>query len=410
MKNAGSVFPTHAADANAAAGAPLIVHLVYRLDFGGLENLLVERINRIPAERYRHAVVCLTDYTAFAKRITRPGVTLHALHKTPGLSLGTHGALWKLLRRLRPTILHTYNLAAIEYAPAALLAGVPVRINGTHGRDAGDPQGINRKHNLLRRLMLPFYDCCYANSADMLDWSRTVVGVSAARSCLLSNGIDAEKFHPRDATHAAAVTPFGADSILIGSVGRIQDVKDHASLVDAFIALRILMPAQRDRLALVIVGEGPLLAALRAKVDAAGIADRVWLPGARSDVADLLRAMAIFVMSSLAEGTPGSALEAMASGLPVVGTRVGGLPEVIEEGVTGMLVPPAVPSAMAAALAAYIADPALLAAHGAAGRARVERHYNMPAMVAGYQSLYDTLCERKLKKLKSRKVITSCAE
>ncbi len=389
---------------------PLIVHLVYRLDFGGLENLLVERINRMPADAYRHAVVCLTDYTAFAERIQKPGVTLHALHKTPGLSLGTHAALWTLLRRLRPAILHTYNLSAIEYAPAALLAGVPIRINGAHGRDAGDPDGTNRKHNLLRRLMLPFYDCCYANSADLLAWSRSVVGVPVARSRLLSNGIDAEKFHPRDAAHAAAVTPFAADSIVIGSVGRIQDVKDHASLVDAFIALRAALPALRERLALLIVGDGPLLAPLRAKVEAAGIADRVWLPGARSDVADLLRAMTIFAMPSLAEGTPGSALEAMASGLPVVGTRVGGLPEVIDEGATGMLVPPAAPQAMAAALAAYVTDPALATAHGAAGRARVLRHYNMPAMVAGYQALYDMLCDRKLKKMKSREINKSCAE
>src|SRR5213595_3145581 len=99
---------------------PLIVHLIYRLDFGGLENLMVERINRMPADAYRHAVICLTDYTGFAEKISKPGVGLYALHKQPGLSLATHAALWKLLRRLQPAILHSYNLSAVEYAPAAL--------------------------------------------------------------------------------------------------------------------------------------------------------------------------------------------------------------------------------------------------------------------------------------------------
>lgn len=376
---------------------PLVVHLIYRLDFGGLENLMVERINRMPADAYRHAVVCLTDYTGFAKKIRRPGVGLYALHKRPGLSPGTHGALFKLLRRLRPAILHTYNLSAIEYAPAALLAGVPVRINGVHGRDASDPLGTNRKHNLLRRLMLPFYDCCYANSADMLAWSRAVVKVPVRKSRLLANGIDADRFAPRADAGAAGALPFDASCIVIGTVGRVQDVKDHATLLAAFVLLRERLPELRQRLRLAIVGDGPLLAALRAQAAAAGVQQQVWLPGARTDIPDILRGLTVFAMSSIAEGTPGSALEAMASALPVVGTRVGGIPEVIEDGVTGCVVPPSDAPAMAAALERYVRDPALAARHGAAGRDRVLRKYNMTAMVAAYQSLYDDLCERKVK-------------
>lgn len=378
---------------------PLVVHLIYRLDVGGLENLLVERINRMPAAHYRHAVVCLTGYTAFADKISKPGVALYALDKQPGLSLGTHAALFKLLRRLRPTILHTYNLSAVEYAPAALLAGVPVRINGLHGRDAGDPQGRNRKHNLLRRMMAPFYDCCYANSADMLAWTRKVIGVAENKSRLLANGIDADKFTPQ----GSALRHFEAGTIVIGTVGRIQDVKDHATLLRSFVLLHARLPQLR----LAIVGGGPLLAALQAQAEQAGVAHLVWLPGARTDVADILRGFDIFALSSIAEGTPGSALEAMASGLPVVGTRVGGVPEVVADGTTGLLVPPSDAGAMAAALERYAADAALRAEHGTAGRARVERHYNMAAMVAAYESLYDTLCEHKKQ---FRKSATSCVE
>jgi glycosyltransferase involved in cell wall biosynthesis len=164
---------------------------------------------------------------------------------------------------------------------------------------------------------------------------------------------------------------------------------------------------QGGNLRLAIVGDGPLLPMLREKVRALGLDGLVWLPGARSDVAAILRGFDVFAMSSIAEGTPGSALEAMASGLPVVGTRVGGIPEVVAEGVTGQVVPPRDPAALAEALARYALDPELAAAHGAAGRARVLAHYSMPAMVAGYQALYDSLCERKTP---FRKPIKSCVE
>jgi sugar transferase (PEP-CTERM/EpsH1 system associated) len=386
---------------------PLIVHLIYRLDFGGLENLLVERINRMPAEKYRHAIVCLTNSTDFAKKISKPDVAIYSLNKQPGLALGTHVQLWKLLRQLKPAILHSYNLTAIEYAPIATLAGVPICINGTHGRDASDPNGTNRKHNLLRKLMLPFYDWCYANSDDQLVWNRRVIGVPERKSCLLANGIDAEKFHPRGEHMRNPTLPFADGDIVIGTVGRVQDVKDHASLVDAFTLLCERLPEFSSRLRLAIVGDGPLLPAIREKVAKTTLDEVVWLPGARTDVADILRHFTIFAMSSIAEGTPGSALEAMASGLPVVGTRVGGIPEVIDDGVTGAVVPPSNPAMLAAALERYVIDADLTARHGAAGRERVLRKYSMTGMMAAYMSLYDSLCERKNI---IRKPIETCVE
>ncbi len=133
---------------------PLVVHLIYRLDFGGLETLLAECINRMPAEKYRHAIVCLTDYSDFSKKITKPNVEIFALHKAPGLGLATHFSIWTLFRRIKPTILHTYNISALEYVAAATLACVPVRIHAEHGRDASDPDGSNWKYNLLRRLSI----------------------------------------------------------------------------------------------------------------------------------------------------------------------------------------------------------------------------------------------------------------
>ncbi|WP_334186743.1 TIGR03088 family PEP-CTERM/XrtA system glycosyltransferase [Noviherbaspirillum sp.] len=386
---------------------PLIAHLIYRLDFGGLETMLVERINRMPAERYRHAIICLTDYTDFHKKITKPGVGLHALHKTPGLSLDTHRKLWRLLRELKPDIVHTYNLAAVEYGATAALAGVPVRISGSHGRDASDPEGTNRKHNFLRKALVPFYDCCYSNSGDLATWNRNIIGIPEAKSRLLHNGIDTSKYKPGPASSGAEYGDIPPGSFVIGTVGRVQDVKDHAGLVDAFIMLRELLPEDRDRLRLAIVGDGPSMPALREKVAAAGIANKVWLPGARMDVAQVLRSFSVFVLSSIAEGTPGSALEAMATELPVVGTRVGGIPEVVQENVTGQIVPSRDPQALAQAIATYVRQPELAARHGAAGLERVTQRYSMASMLSQYLEMYDSLFERKIK---VRELSKSCAE
>jgi len=374
---------------------PLVVHLIYRLDFGGLETLLIDCINGMPAHKYRHAIVCLTDYTDLANKITKPGVSLHALHKPPGLGLATHWQLWRLLRGLRPAILHTYNLSTIEYGPAAALANVPVRVHGEHGRDARDPMGTNRRHNLLRRLVLPFYDCYYAISNDLRNWLRESIGVPERKNLLLENGIDTDKFCPpaNGVRSATAALPEGC--LVFGTVGRIQDVKDHASLVDAFIALLALVPQQRARLRLAIVGSGPLLPAITAKVEAAGIADLVWLPGARMDIDVVMRSFSVFVLSSIAEGTPVTILEAMASGLPVVSTSVGGVPEVVLDGVTGALVPASDPGALAHAMARYVAQPQLVAQHGAAGLARSHQHYSMNAMLLAYAGMYDAMLAAK---------------
>jgi sugar transferase (PEP-CTERM/EpsH1 system associated) len=376
--------------------ASLVVHLIYRLDFGGLETLLVDCVNRMPAAKYRHAIVCLTDYTAFAEKITQPGVELFALNKAPGLGLGTHMALFKLLRRLRPAILHTYNLSAIEYSITAAAAGVPIRVHAEHGRDAGDPHGLNRKHNLLRRLMAPFIDRYIPVSGDLQRWLSTVVGIPTAKTLLINNGVDTAHFAPG----APAASQF-----VVGTVGRLQDVKNQAGLVDAFIALRALLPQQDLRL--VLVGDGPLRARLEQQVAGAGLQDVVRLAGARSDIADLMRGFSVFALSSIAEGTPVTLLEAMACGLPIVSSAVGGIPELVQDGVTGALVPALDAPAMAAALARYAADPALAARHGQAGRRRIEDHYSVSAMVQAYVALYDGLRKTKLN---LKETVTPCAE
>ena len=382
-----------------ADARPLVVHVVHSLAIGGLETLLVACINRMPAERYRHAVVCLTGYTSFAETIRQPDVALYALGKPPGLGLGTHLTFWRLMRRLRPTVLHTYNLSALEYAFTASLAGVPVRVHAEHGRDASDPHGLNPKHNFLRRRLVPFVDRFIPVSDDLDRWLGDVVRIPRARTQFIKNGVDTDSFMPGGTP--APDSPWAADDVVIGTVARVQDVKNHKGLVEAFARLReqlaIDAPELAARVRLTIVGDGPLLPAVRAQVAALGLDDAVWLPGARTDIGALLHTFSVFALPSLAEGTPVSMLEAMACGLPVVASRVGGIPEVVDDDAQGALVPVGDVDALADALARYARDAGLRARHGQAGRARVEQRFSLHAMLSAYGALYDGLRRQKQK-------------
>src|SRR6266850_3723323 len=132
------VEPTKAEAISGTSGAPLIAHVIYGLKTGGVENGLVNLINHMPADRFRHAIVCLTDYSDFRLRIRRADVECYALHKPPGKVPGFYVKVWKLLRHLRPHIVHTRNLTALATQVPAMLAGAPVRIHGEHGRDMDD--------------------------------------------------------------------------------------------------------------------------------------------------------------------------------------------------------------------------------------------------------------------------------
>lgn len=371
---------------------PLVAHLVYSFGCGGLQTLLAECINRLPAQDYRHTVICLTGTRDDAGRVSRPGVTFHNLEKPPGNALSTHLKLWRLLRRLRPAIIHTYNIGTLEYNATALLAGVPVRIHAEHGRDSVEIDGNHRTYNLLRRLLIPVIDAYVPVSDDLNRWLRETIGVPKRKIAQVINGVDTERYTPSDRDSTAAPRPFW-----IGTVGRADRIKNHALLLYVFERLLQRFDAPQFDLRLAIVGDGPLLETLRAQVASKRWADRVYLPGARDDVAEIMRSFSIFVLPSLSEATPVVILEAMATALPVVASRVGGVPQLVLDHETGTLVDPHDLEGFADAIARYILDPALREKHGAAGREHIQGGYSVDAMVAGYVALYGRHLMRKRK-------------
>jgi len=373
---------------------PLVVHVVYRFDTGGLENGVVNLVNHMPAGAYRHAVVALTEVVpAFAQRIRRDDVACLSLRKPPGHGVKLYAQLVRLFREMRPAVVHTRNLAALECQVPAWAAGVPVRIHGEHGRDSDDPEGTVRRYQWVRRAYRPFVHHHVALSGELEAYLHDKVHVPPARVTRIVNGVDTDRFHPAPCGRLPlAGMPFTDPALfVVGTVGRMQAVKAQPLLARAFVRALELQPRLRERLRLVMVGSGPLKAEAQAVLSGAGVAHLAWLPGERADVAHVMRALSAFALPSLAEGISNTLLEAMASGLPVLATRVGGNAEVVAQGQTGELVPAGDVQALAHGLVQLATSPARAAAQGHAARQRAERHFSLAAMVAAYQGLYDRL-------------------
>ena len=274
---------------------------------------------------------------------------------------------------MRPAIVHTRNLAALETVPAAWLAGVPSRIHGEHGRDADDPDGTNVRRQRIRKVFRPFVTQYVALAPDLARYLRGPIGVADDRIEQIWNGVDTERFAPPAARERIAGCPFGAPhEQLVGTVGRLDPVKDQATLARAFVHALAQSPGRRASMRLVIVGEGGERARIEAILAEGGVRDLAWLAGERHDIPAILRGLDVFVLPSFGEGVSNTILEAMSSGLPVVATRVGANHELVEDGVTGRVVAASDAAALAAAIASYADDPALARQHGD-GRAPTHR-------------------------------------
>ncbi len=373
---------------------PLVMHLVYRFDIGGLENGVVNLVNHMPANAYRHVVVALTEVTDFSRRIRRDDVRTVALHKPPGQGFRQYPQLLRLFRELSPSVLHTRNMAALEAVVPAWAAGVPVRVHGEHGREGRDL--VSSRYGWVRRAYRPFVSHYVALSSELERYLAETVRVPRAQLSQFYNGVDADKFTPPVGSRPAILgCPFDpAAHWLVGTVGRMQPVKDQPLLARAFVRALELAPELRARLRLVMVGDGVIMPDVVQILDAAGVRDLAWLPGERSDVADVLRGLHGFVLPSQSEGISNVVREAMATALPVVATASGGNPELIEAGRTGELVPAGDLEPMARAIVELAADPARAEWLGHAARAEVEQRFSLRAMVARYQGLYDRLLGR----------------
>ncbi|MEM6640218.1 MAG: TIGR03088 family PEP-CTERM/XrtA system glycosyltransferase [Pseudomonadota bacterium] len=369
--------------------APLIAHVVHRFAMGGMENGLVNLINGMD-QRIRHAIVCLDRSSDFEQRLQRSDVDVIALNKKPGKDIGYYRRLFSAIRHLRPSVVHTRNIGTIEAGVVARLSGVRHVVHGEHGFDMVDLHGRHSRYRQLRRFASPFVRRFVCVSRQIQSWLKDDIGLPGDKLEQIYNGVDTRKFHPggrksaREKLRAEGVT---ADFV-IGTVGRLEQVKNQAELLRAFAQRRSADVDFRARAALALLGDGTTRADLESQARAHGCEGAVHFLGARDDVAELLPGLDVFALPSLNEGISNTLLEAMACGLPVIASRVGGNAELFVDGEHGALYASGNEAALAEALGLAFSDTELRRTQALASRQHVAEHFSLSRMIERYEALY----------------------
>lgn len=347
-----------------------VAHVAQQLNTGGLEKLLVEFARHADRGRFDLRFVSLAGRGNVADDIAAQGWPVSALEESPGLRPGLVLRLARLFRQWKVDVVHTHNTRSLLYAaPAAWLARVPAVFHMRHGQRFGasgrETTAFRLATRLVGRVVCVSEDCARLSAAE---------GVAPGRLCVIRNGIDVARF--------AYAGPAASGPAVM--VGRLSPEKDVANLLRATALLARECPSFR----LEIAGDGECLPGLRWLAGQLGLDSQVRFLGEVRDIPSLLARASLFVLPSLTEGLSLTLLEAMARGLPVVATRVGGNPEVVVEGETGFLVPSQSPQELAGALLRIQRDPHLGDRMGRAGRQRVEAHFDVRRMVGDYEALY----------------------
>lgn len=348
-----------------------VVHVVGQLATGGAEKLLVEFAKHADRERFDLRFVSLQGRGRVAEELEGSGWPVTALEQRPGLRLGLIFKLARLFRLWRADVVHTHNAKPLYYGgPAARAAGIKGLIHTRHGQHFGEGARQRAVFRMLARMADRVV--CVSKDSERLSVNQ---GVPRQKVCTVLNGIDVERFAYRGPAERGPVV----------MVGRLSPEKDPFTLVRATAIVKAREPDFR----LEIAGDGECMEELKRLVRELDLGEEtVKLLGEVSDVPGLLARASVFVLPSLTEGVSLTLLEAMARGLPVVATRVGGNPEVVVEGQTGLLVEAGDAAGMAEALLRLQQNPQTCRFMGTAACARVKGRFDARRMVAEYQDLY----------------------
>jgi sugar transferase (PEP-CTERM/EpsH1 system associated) len=364
-------------------GAIHVVHVLHAFGTGGMERGIATVV-RNASPGFRHSIVCMWR-AGDSVKLLPPETTVLALEKPRGNSARF---LWRLrgeLRRLRPDVIHTRNWGGLDAILSAQLAGLRCIVHGEHGWDMGDPEGDNPRRLLARRWLSRLVREITCVSRNIERWLVDKVRVRIPVTQIYS-GVDTDRFRPGpdgEELRAELQIPCGAP--VVGILSRLDAIKDHPTLFAAFARVRERHPGAH----LLVVGEG----AERDRLEGLR-GPGVHLLGGRVDVPRVLRAFDIFVLPSRNEGISNTILEAMATGLPVIASRVGGNPELVTEGETGSLFPAGDVGALADAILALLDDPDLRRTQGGAGRARAIERFSIASMVRGYEAVWTRVAAR----------------
>jgi len=361
-----------------------IAHVLYSFGTGGLEKGVATLVQQASKEM-EHIILCLKS-AGDSVRLLVAGTKVITLGKTEGNSPFFILKLARKIRLLKPDIVHTRNWSGMDGIIAARMAGIRAVVHGEHGWGMQDPQGLHPKRILIRRFLSRWVDEYTCVSKEIENWLCNDVRVGKPVTQIY-NGVDVEKYCSGNGRDLIRAELGLADDIpLVGIVGRLDPIKNHPTLFRAFEAVRTVLPEAR----LLVVGDGSERERLENRAG-----DGVIFLGNRSDVPEILRALDLFVLLSLNEGISNTILETMATGIPIVATRVGGNPELVEDGRTGILVKEGDLQSIASAILRYLQHADLRARHGEAGRQSVFKRFSIQAMVRSYEAVYRRLDRRR---------------
>lgn len=358
-----------------------IVHLVYSFNIGGLERVIANLINSSIEDNVEHIIITLVPEQDFADRLVAD-VSFYCLDKQPGNDFFSHWRLLKLLKVIKPDVLHTYNFGTFEYHLTAFLAGVKCRVHAEHGRDGEYDEATRKRRTLVRKVVLPFLDHFIVCSPDLYEWANQDLKLSEPKLQLVFNGIDVDEFG------STVADPDRVKRLV--TVGRIAPVKNQALLIEAYAKALILCPALKAY-QLHIIGDGPLKSELESKIAQLGLEQHAFMLGAKDNIPQELKNSDLFILSSDYEAMPMTVLEAMASGVPVICTNVGGVRNIIEDGQTGLLVDSGDADKMAKLLVDMINSPERFNVIAQNARSMVRAQYSVDVMKKNYFSLYQCL-------------------
>ena len=348
-----------------------------------------------PADRFRVALACAPG-GRLVELVRAAGMDVHEIPSLvqplrPARDLAALAAMVRLLRRERIHVAHTHNSkAGFLGRLAARLARTPVVVHTVHGFAFHDAESAWRRRlfRALERMAADWADHTIFISQPLIEWADREGILRPGRYSKIYSGIDVESFR----RHAAAdPTPvrrslgLGPGDRVVGLVAKLWEGKGHRVALEALARIRPEVPEAR----LLLVGEGPLEPELRRRAAELGVADAVVFAGFRTRIAEITAACDLCILPSFFEGMGRVLLEAGAAGRAVVASRVGGIPDVVEHGVTGLLVPPGDARALARAVRELLCDPERAARMGRAARERIRERFDAGVMARRIVEVYE---------------------
>lgn len=359
------------------------------LGFAGLERVVTELSLATDKDMFDVEVCCFQRKGYFAELLEEAGVTVSLIQrKESGTDWALPRALARHIREKNIDVLHTHTGTFWFSAIGGRLARVPAIVYTEHGRFLVEPMVRLVEDFISSRLA----DVSVAVSAELRKYMIKKVKFPSKKMAVVLNGVNTGTFSPGPKPeNLLAEFKLSPETKVLGCVASFNPVKDHATILDTFKIIK----ESRDDVVLFFVGDGMLRDDIETKIETLGLQDSVFLTGKREDVPDLLRLMDIFLLFSLSEGTSMSVAEAMASGLPVVVTDVGGNPSLVDDTVNGLLVKPQQPRPMADAVLSLLDDEEKLARFGEAAVEKVKRAYSVQSMAKQYSDIYRGILRRK---------------